>query len=166
MGKVLIRTLLAGLLIHSVSAAFGDEGQAAKPSQPARKTRVKLGPVTVGGFYSHLSGPGYYGYPYYSRYSYPYAPFYHPGFFPGFGPAADKGEVKLQAEPKTAEVFLDGAYAGVAGDLKSMWLDPGAYNLTVKAEQRAPFAQRIYVLTGKTLRITAHPGPEKAEAKP
>jgi hypothetical protein len=62
------------------------------------------------------------------------------------------GEVKLQGTQKSAEVFLNGAYAGITGDLKSIWLEPGAYDLEVKAGHQR-FSQRIYVLSGKSLKI-------------
>jgi hypothetical protein len=128
------------------------------PAQDSGKTQVKLGTISVGASYSRFSGPGYYGYPY----PYGYDPwfwspyFYHPGYFQGFHQALDKGEVRLRAEPK-ADVYLDDAYAGLAGNLRSIWLKPGAYNLSVRAPDRARFERRIYVLTGKTLRINAAP---------
>ncbi len=37
------------------------------------------------------------------------------------------GEVKLNTNLKDAEVYIDSAYAGKAGDLKSLWIEPGAY---------------------------------------
>jgi hypothetical protein len=46
-----------------------------------------------------------------------------------------------------------------------MWLDSGAYNLEVKSDGRS-FAKRIYVLTGKTLKIDAELASQPAEAKP
>ncbi len=152
-----------------------DEKQAV---QSERKTRVKLGAITVGGLFAHHSGYPYHhylGYPYYYGHRpffwdplwWPsYAPFYHPGYFTGFARAEDKGEVRLTAEPKSAEVLLDGAYAGTADRLKSMWLDPGAYELTVTAKDHRPFQRRIYVLTGKTLRISAPLLPGPPETKP
>src|SRR5262249_21853906 len=137
--------------------------------------RIRLGGISFGASYSHFSGP-YWGWPYYcGPYGYrplfwnaygPYcAPFfdlygpglalYHPGFYSGFAYGAGMGEVRLRTDLKDAEVFLDGAYAGVAENLKRMWLQPGAYNLEVKAQSRTPFDRRIYVLSGKTLRIEA-----------
>jgi hypothetical protein len=50
--------------------------------------------------------------------------------------AEDKGEVKLSADPKTAEVYIDGAYAGKADQLRTMWLDSGAYDLSLSAKGR------------------------------
>lgn len=160
---------VAGLVFFT--ALFFPALLAAQETQAAPKTRVKLGTVSAGAGYARFSGPGFFSYPYFYRPFYwdPYwswfygLPPFHPGYFSGFYYAAEKGEVRLQAEPKTAQVYLDGAYAGNAGDLKSMWLDPGAYSLSLTAPQRAPFEQRIYVLTGKTLKISATLAPE---AKP
>jgi hypothetical protein len=102
---------------------------------------LRLGLISLGAGYSSLSGPA----------CYPYGPsFYslgcdseafwftclgsYPFFAPGyFAYGSDKGEVKLAAEPKGAEVYLDRAYAGTADHLKSMWLDPGAYDLSPAA---------------------------------
>jgi hypothetical protein len=88
-----------------------------------------------------------------------WSPYYHPAYFTGYARSDDKGEVKLAGAPRDAEVFLDGAYAGTAGDLRSMWLDPGAYNLVVKSQNTPAFERRIYVLTGKTLKIAAEVKP-------
>lgn len=136
------------------------------------KTRFHLGGVTVAGGYSYFSGPffydpfwGYRFYPY--SFAYPwsfsglwYSPFYGP-YITGFGYGPDKGEVKLSANPKDAQVFVDGAYAGTANHLKSMWLDSGAYDLSVSAPGKETFHQRIYVLSGKHLKIDARLAQQK-----
>ena len=67
----------------------------------------------------------------------------------------DKGELQLKADPKDAEVYIDGAYAGKAQHLKNIWLEPGAYNLLFSAPGRESFQRRVYVLSGKTLNISA-----------
>ena len=143
-----------------------------KDAKPHHKMHVQLGLVSFGMGYTHFSGPYYY------PYFYPYAPAY-PAFFwdPFWGAcpfalspvysgnllyAEDKGEVRLTADPKTAEVYIDGAYAGKADQLKTMWLDSGAYDLSLSAKGRAAFHQRVYVLSRKSLRISAKLAPEKA----
>ncbi len=63
------------------------------------------------------------------------------------------GEVKLDTNVKDTEVFIDGAYAGTVGSLKSMWLRQGAYNLEIRSPGRARYAERIYVVNGKTLHV-------------
>jgi PEGA domain len=140
-------------------------------SVPARKLHLRMGTVLVGAGYSHFSGPAYYPYgpsvypggweysalwfPYWGPYS-----FFAPGYFT-YGSA--KGEVKLAADPKTAEVYLDRAYAGTADHLRSMWLEPGAYDLSLTASGDEVFHQRIYVLSGKSLKITAKLASAKQE---
>ena len=126
------------------------------------KLHLRLGPVFLGAGYSRFSGPGYYPFGPYDSYSLGWGPpfwspwgaypFFAPGYF-GYGSA--KGEVRLSAEPKTAEVYLDHAFAGPADHLKNMWLEPGAYDLSVSAPGHEVFRQRIYVLSGKSLKITA-----------
>jgi hypothetical protein len=127
------------------------------------KTHLRLGTVWLGAAYSHYRGP-YYPYGPYGFYpgDWVYASLWHPIWSPyPYYPAGyfdhndGRGEIRLTADPKMAEVYIDGAYAGTADRLKSMWLDPGAYDLTVSASDRESFHQRVYVLSGKSLKITA-----------
>jgi hypothetical protein len=143
-----------------------------KEAKPHHKIHLQLGLVSFGLGYTHFSGPYYY------PYLYPYGAAYHAFFCDPFwcsyptvlSPmysgsllyAEDKGEVKLTADPKTAEVYIDGAYAGKADQLRTMWLDSGAYDLSLSAEGRVAFHQRVYVLSRKSLRISAKLEPEKA----
>lgn len=91
------------------------------------------------------------------------------GFGPAFGPwgygdpyyygastlvaHSDAGQIKLDTKVKGAEVFVNGSYAGTAGDLKSMWLRQGSYNLEVRSPGRARYTEKIYVVNGKTLHV-------------
>jgi hypothetical protein len=136
-------------------------------SSSRHKWHARLGTVTVGAAYA--SGPGfiyapfYFG-PFYGYDFYPYAfdPFFYNAFYGpytgGLDYAPDKGKVELSVnarEAKTAEVYIDDAYAGMAKKLKSMWLQPGAYNLMVTTPDGSSFQQRIYVLSGKSLKVSA-----------
>jgi hypothetical protein len=105
---------------------------------------------------------GGFGYgPAFGPWGYWYAPYAY-GAYPGFS-HPNAGEVKLHTDIKDAEVFINGAYAGSARSLKSMWLRQGAYNLEVRFPGRARYAERIYVVLGKTL----HVRPElRVEQKP
>ena len=174
-----IARLLGAALVCSIPLLSAGEDQAKTPPDNeagkatiSRPSRIRLAGVSIGAAYTHYSGRGYcypYGFSpffysaalpyclsYYDLYTPFYYPaFYHPGFYNGFARGPNMGEVRLQASSKKAEVFLDGAYAGRAEDLRSIWLEPGAYNLEVKAETRPPFSRRIYVLSGKTLKIDA-----------
>ena len=100
--------------------------------------------------------------PVYRPWGYWYDPFYY-GYGPFYyGPHVvyhpNVGEVKLDTNVKDAEVFVDGGYAGTVRKLKSMWLPPGAHDLEVRAPGGAGYAERIYVVSGKTLHV--HPALE------
>lgn len=113
-------------------------------------------------------GFGFYPYGYYTPYYYgPYYGPYYPGYAYGYGYG---GEVKLSVEPKFARVYVDGAFAGNAEDLKHLRLKPGTYDLSISAPGRASYRERIYVLSGKTLKIKvmleeARKPPEPAHAE-
>jgi hypothetical protein len=70
----------------------------------------------------------------------------------GFSRGEGLGEVKLDTEAKGASVYIDGGYAGQAKDRRSMWLRPGTYDLRLRDDGRI-YEQRVYVLSGKTLRV-------------
>ena len=158
-------TLLAGPCFSQNSSSAQDE----ENSSP-HKVRWHLGTITVGAAYTHFSGPLFFSpfwsygfYPGTPFYLYPYGVYAYPlGYGPGFwyppeyfGYNAGKGNIRLSANVKNAQVQLNGAYAGAMKDLKSFWLEPGAYDLELTAPDRAPFQKRIYVLSGKTLKIQA-----------
>lgn len=121
------------------------------------KPRVRFGGFTVGAGYSYGTFPYYSPY-YYDPWFYGFAPFFYPGYINGFAYQPNMGEVKLVTPAKTGEVFLNGGYAGDVSKLKTMWLDPGAYELEIRDGNHSLYQRRIYVLTGKTLKIRA---PEK-----
>lgn len=112
---------------------------------------IRFGGVVFGAGYSHSWGPAY-GYPDYGffgpwGYGYPwYAPFY-------LEPAGDRGTVRLKKVDNAASVFINDAYAGLAKDLKTIYLDPGAYNLEIRSPGQPHVQKRIYVLSRKTLTL-------------
>jgi hypothetical protein len=55
---------------------------------------------------------------------------------------------------KDAEVYINGAYAGTVGKLKTMYLRPGSYDIEVRAAGRAQFDQKVYIAAGKTLNLS------------
>jgi len=95
---------------------------------------IVVGPGYYGGFYSPYWGPGYAG-PYYA---YP-----------------NSGEVKLNTKVKDAQVFINGSYAGTTHENKKMRLRPGTYNIEIREGGQTPFAEKVYVVAGKTLHL--HP---------
>ena len=80
-------------------------------------------------------GPGYF---YYGSYGwYPRATFYYDGGSFGRGYGYDSGEVRLQVQPRFAEVYVDGYYAGTVDDFdgtfQSLRLESGPYHIEIVA---------------------------------
>lgn len=98
-----------------------------------------------GGFYGGYPGWGWYS-PFY------YGPYYGPYYG---GMYQNSGEIKLDTEVKDADVLINGAYAGTSGKMKSFRLRPGTYDLEIRAPGRTRYAEKVYVVAGKTLHI--HP---------
>ena len=96
------------------------------------------------------------GRPYYGGW---YAPFWGPYWGPAYGGYyyghPNAGEVKLDTKVKDAQVFINGAYAGTTHQNKTMYLRAGSYNIEIREGSRTQFAQRVYVVAGKTLHL--HP---------
>ena len=86
---------------------------------------------------------GYYG----------YGPFYGPYPYGAYYGAPNAGQVKLDTHMKDAQVFVDGAYAGTSGKLRTMWMRPGTYTIELRAPGQAQFAEKIYVVAGKTVHV-------------
>lgn len=126
-----------GLLI--LAAALMTMGPVSAPAA----VRVVVGRPYYGGYYGGFYGP-YWG-PYWG-WGAPYGGYYaHP----------NSGEVKLETKVKDAQVYINGAYAGTTKQNKSMYLRPGNYNIEIREGSRTEFAQRVYVVAGKTLKL--HP---------
>jgi hypothetical protein len=94
------------------------------------------------------------GRPYYGGF---YSPFWGSYWGPswGYGYYPNSGEVKLDTKVKTAEVFINGSFAGTTHDNKTMHLRPGNYNIEIREAGQSRFDQRVYVVAGKTLHL--HP---------
>jgi hypothetical protein len=136
-------------------------------------THVHLGTVFVGFAYRQFAPPffvspfGYWCGPW--GLNFPcgdYTSPYYPNYFTNYPKRADKGALKLKIDPPHAQVFLDGGYAGTADRLKNIPLQTGVHDLLITAEHRAPFRQRLYILTGRTLRVSSMLEPQRAEDKP
>ena len=86
-----------------------------------------------------------------------YSPFWGPYWAPygGYYAHPNAGEVKIDTKVKDAQVFINGAYAGTTHENKSMYLRPGSYNIEIREGGRTPFAEKVYVVAGKTMKL--HP---------
>jgi len=124
---------------------------AAMPTAEARGFR---GGIYVGPVVTPIYRP--FGYGYWGPYGYPG---YYGGYYGGFGyPVSshpNAGQVKIDTKQKDAQVFINGAYAGLAKDMKSTWLKEGTYDLELRAPDGQNFTTQIYVVAGKTIHV--HP---------
>ena len=83
-------------------------------------------------------GWGYYGYPY------PYV----------VVPSENSGGLRLEITPKTAQVFVDGNYAGVIDDFNGHFqhldLTPGGHRIEVRQPGFQPLTFQAYIQPGHT----------------
>jgi hypothetical protein len=111
-----------------------------------------LTPVTssaaVRGYYA-AGGPWAYG----GLYG-PYWNNYYWGSYPYWGDWAPyAGKVELETKVKTASVFINGSYAGTSKKMKTMYLSPGTYCIELRASGMPHFAEKVYVVAGKTVHL-------------
>jgi hypothetical protein len=102
--------------------------------------------IFIGGYF----GPGFYGPAYYG--------WYGPGYVAPYGvvAAAYEGKVKIDTKMKDASVFVDGGYAGTAGQLKTFPLRPGTHIIELRDPSgQSIFQEKIDVLAGKTTKLAA-----------
>jgi len=90
--------------------------------------------------------------PFWGAYWGPYwGPYWGAGYYGGYYP--NSGEVKLETKVKDAEVFVNGAFAGLTKDNKHMYLRPGNYDIQIRQGGQTAFDQKVYVTAGKTLKL-------------
>ena len=121
------------------------------------------------GFYGYgypYYGYGAYGYPY-GAYGYSYGGYYPAGYaaygYDGYGAPrggyAAYGGVRIQGAPRNAEVYVDGAYAGIVDDYDGVFqrldLEPGAHEIEIRTAGR-PLVYDVNVAPGQTVTIHAN----------
>jgi hypothetical protein len=119
--------------------------------------------------YGYRPYPGY-GSRYYFGFGAYYGPYYfNPWFYSpywyyppyGYGYWNDYGSggasLKVQVEPKTAEVYVDGHLAGIVdqfdGMFQSLSVEPGGHEITVYQDGYRGLRQELYLSAGSTYRI-------------
>ena len=114
------------------------------PISASARGFVVVGRPYFGGWY----GPGWYS-PFWGNY-------WGPAYGGGYYAYPNSGEVKLDTKVKDAQVFIDGSYAGTTHENKTMHLRPGSYNIEIREAGQTQFAEKVYVVAGKTMHL--HPG--------
>jgi len=77
-------------------------------------------------------------------------PYWGPGYYAAYN---NSGTVKIDSRAKDAEVFVNGAYAGLVKDNHTMHLRQGNYTIEVRHAGEPAFSENVYVTAGKTLHI-------------
>jgi hypothetical protein len=104
------------------------------PFGASAAVRVFVGPPAIGyGFYGPYWGPGY------------YAPY---GYYD------NTGKVKIDSKAITADVFVNGSYAGTVKDNKTMHFRQGSYKIEIRQAGQTLFSENVYVTAGKTMHIS------------
>jgi len=128
---------------------------------------------TYGGFY----GPYYWSPWFYSPYW--YDPFWSTPYYPPYGYGYGYGgynasNLKVQVEPKNAEVYVDGRLAGIVdhfdGMFQSLMVEAGAHDVVIYLDGYRSIRENLYLNVGSTYRIKGvmeklAPG-EPAEPRP
>jgi hypothetical protein len=133
--------------------------QVSRP-QPARpNVGIRTG---GGGMYRGATYYGSYGWGY-PRWWFPigYGPYWYGPYWYGsywyFGDEDRGGSLKLNVKPKTADVFVDGYFAGRVDDFDGLFqsLDvvPGGHSLTLWCQGFKTVTQDVYVQQGNTLKL-------------
>ena len=97
--------------------------------------------------------------PFYSPFY--YDPFWGPFYPYAYGPypyaARPQADVKIEAEPKQAQVYVDGYYAGVVDDFdgvfKRLHTSPGGHAITLHLEGYRTVTQNIYASPDSTYKL-------------
>ena len=100
-------------------------------------------PAAVRGYV--MVGPSFYGAS--------YRPYWGPMYGGYYYANGSAGQVKLDTKVKDAQVFINGAFAGMTQQAKSMHLRPGSYRIEIRELGRTKFVEQIYVVAGKTLHL-------------
>jgi hypothetical protein len=178
MKRILLTSLLAGALVlpaattasaaqrgargfgggamgHAVSR--GEAASRARGTAPAIGTATAVGPVAHAGVPTRVVVPAYgfypgFGWGYYDPFWYGWGgPYYYPYVVPE---SAVTGGLRLEVKPKTAQVFVDGSYAGVVNDFdghfQRLTLTPGGHRIDVTAPGFEPLMFNTYIQAGHT----------------
>jgi len=135
------------------------------------------------GYYSSFYfGVGAYGWPYYYG-AWPYAAsgYYGSSFDSGYGAGSGGASLKVEVQPKSAEVYVDGQLAGTVdqfdGMFQSLSVEPGGHEITIYLAGFRTIRQQLYLSAGSTQRIKGamaqlapgepnEPRPQPAQGQP
>lgn len=115
--------------------------------------------------YPWYAYPYYGGYPYYG-YGYGYPNYGYGSAYPGSltaAPGQVYGRVRIQNAPRDAQVFVDGAYAGIVDDIDGaragLNLEAGVHRIEIRGREFATETFDVNLQAGQTITYRAHMQP-------
>ena len=145
----ILRPLSVGLLLAAGLQA--QAGKAPKGDARAASTRLRLGLVGLGAGYGWYD-PFLWGGLGYGAFC-PYPTLWPNGYWLAANPSPPPGTARLRVTPPQARVTIDSAFAGTVEELRDLRLPPGAYLVQFDLEGFQTQQQKVYVLSGKTMRL-------------
>jgi hypothetical protein len=155
-----MRTRLSALIILILTTAVLAATPSAAEAQRRRAGRVlRSRPIVVGVYGLGRIGPWYphvRGYYPYGYASYGYPPYGYPGY--GYYPVDRSASVRIQVVPREAEVYVDGAFAGLVDDFDGIFqrlqVVPGGHEIVLYLDGYRPESQELYLApaSGYTIR--------------
>lgn len=150
---VAVCLLVAGLLQGPAEAqSRGGDSRGAQPREGAGRPAPSGRPVVARGSYVFIGGyfydPFYGPYPWWPRSAYQW------GYYPYY---AYRAEVRIQATPRDAAVYVDGFYAGIVDDFDGTFqrlpLSPGGHRIELYLEGFRTVQRNLYLQTGTTMKL-------------
>jgi hypothetical protein len=172
MKKLFATSIIAGALAMAAPGAVLAAGAAGHAIG-----RAGGPPVLRGGAYGRVYGPRvapyYRGYPALG-FAFAYDPYWYGAGWGEYGyaypyvvPTGDTGGLRLEIAPKTAQVFVDGYYAGGVDDFDGRFqhldMTPGGNRIEVRQQGFEPLMFQTYIQPGHTTDYKAALTPAPAE---
>lgn len=143
--KTLSVIAIAGVVALAASSTAEAQGRRGSRGGP----RVIVARSYYSPYYSPFFYGGWYGYPIGYPFGYPYPLYY--------GAYRREGSLRLQVEPRQAEVFVDGYYAGVVDDFDGAFqrlrVEPGEHEVQLYLQGYRSVHQQVYLQPDKTFNI-------------
>ncbi len=145
-----MRKSSAGLVVSAcLVALMWPAASSAQPHGP-RPVGPRMG---VGFYYGPYFGPYFYNPWFYSGYwGFPPWGYGYPYFYGAVG-----SNIRVQVQPKSAEVYVDGHLAGIVDQFDGMFqnlvVEPGSHEITVYLDGHKSIVQRLYLSVGKSYKI-------------
>jgi hypothetical protein len=146
------RKISAGLIVAACLVALSWAAPAIAQPHGPRPGPAHGGPhVGVGFYYGAYYGPYFYNPWFYSSFWW-YPPYGYPYYYGAVG-----ANIRVQVQPKSAEVYVDGNLAGIVDQFDGMFqnlvVEPGGHEITVYSDGYHSIVKQLYLSVGTSYKI-------------